>query len=235
MDNTDVFDTLITLALKDITREDWEQIVSDPGVRPASPRFKRRMERIILKRRGESGRRSVFKKIGIGLLAALFAAAMLGAAVRPAREAVIRFVTTWYDTHFGVRYEVETDEPIPTVIEEVVLPAWLPEGWTLVTKFSSMGMVRHDLSDENGNGIVLEQIVLTPDQEASWFDNTDVEIETVLLNGSTEAQLFSYDDGGRVLTWADRYEFILTGYVDAGGDGGVLIRIAESMKQKGKS
>ncbi len=238
MDNADVFDTLITLALEDIIREEWEQILSDPGIRPASPRFKRKVERIILKRRGESGRRSVFKKIGIGLLAALFAAVMLGAAVRPAREAVVRFVTTWYDTHFGVRYEIEeagTDEPLPNVVEEVILPAWLPEGWTIKALSTSIVMADHILSGEDDERIHLTQHPINPGEETDWFDNTDVTIETVLLNGTTDARLFSYGDGRRILTWVDRYVFILIGYVDAGGDTDVLIRIAESMKQEKKS
>ncbi len=230
MDNADVFDTLITLALEDIIREEWEQILSDPGIRPASPRFKRKVERIILKRRGESGRRSVFKKIGIGLLAALFAAVMLGAAIPPAREAVVRFVTTWYDTHFGVRYEVEADEPIPTMMEEVILPAWLPEGWTIKELSTSIVMADHILSGEDGERIHLTQHPINPGDETDWFDNTDVTIETVLLNGTTEARLFSYADGSRILTWADRYVFILS-WVSETADADMLIRIAESMNQ----
>ena len=175
------------------------------------------------------------KKIGIGILVALAVFAMLGMAIPPVREAVIRTVFTWYDTHFGVRYETETDEAFPTVIEEVILPTWLPDGWTLETSFSGKLAVDHILSDGNGDFIDLEQTILQPDHETTWFDNTDVEIETVLLNDHTEAHLFSYADGGRILTWVDRYEFILSGYADTGGDADVLIRIAESMKREGKS
>lgn len=127
MDNADSFDALITAALCEIVREDWEEIVSDPDITPVSSRFRRRIEGI-LEGRSARGRRTM-RKVVVGFLAALCAAAMLGMAVRPVREAVIRMVFTWYDTHFGVRYEPE--EPVPTVVEEVILPAWLPDGWTV--------------------------------------------------------------------------------------------------------
>lgn len=231
MDKTNAMDALMTIALKEIIREDWNAITSSSDNSPLSPKFNRRMERMISSGGSIKRNRGRLKNIGIGVLVALAVFAMLGMAIPPVRETVIRTVFTWYDTHFGVRYEVETDEPIPTVIEEVILPTWLPEGWTLETSFSGKLGVDHILSDGNGNSIDLEQTTLHPDHETTWFDNTDVEIDTVLLNGRIEAQLFSYADGGRVLTWADRYEFILTGYADTGGDADVLIRIAESMKQ----
>ena len=129
-----------------------------------------------------------------------------------------------------MRYEVETDEPIPTVIEEVILPTWLPDGWTVVEYFANIGLSEQILSGENGEEIVLTQYPFKPDEEAVWFDNTDVEIETIHINKRTEAQLFSYADGSRILTWVDRYVFILT-WDSESADTDTLIRIAESMNQ----
>ena len=226
MDNADSFDTLIRAALCEIVREDWEEIVSDPEITPVSPRFRRRIEGI-LEGRSARGRRTM-QKVVIGFLAALCAAAMLGMAVRPVREAVISMVFTWYDTHFGVRYEPE--EPVPTVVEEVILPAWLPDGWTVRELSVSIAMADHTLAGENGERIHLTQHPIDPDEEPDWFDTTDVTIETVLLNGTTEARLFSYADGSRILTWADRYVFILS-WVSETADADMLIRIAESMNQ----
>ena len=235
MDKTNATDTLamdalMTIALKEIIREDWDAVTSASDVTPLSPKFNRRMERMISSGGSKKQNHGRLKHIGIGILVALAVFAMLGMAIPPVREAVIRTVFTWYDECFGVRYEVET-EPLPTVIEEVVLPTWLPDGWTLETSFSGKAGVEHILSDGNGNFIDLDQTILQPDHETTWFDNTDVEIETVLLNDHTEAHLFSYTDGGRILTWVDRYEFILAGYADTGGDADVLIQIAESMNQ----
>lgn len=218
-------------ALGEAVREEWGEMASHHVRHPVSLRCRSKMKRILSGKSVNQMNRTLAKKIVIGILVALAVFTMLGMAIPPVREAVIRTVFTWYDECFGVRYEVETAEPLPTVIEEVVLPTWLPDGWTLETSFSGKLGVEHILSDGNGNFIDLDQTILQPDHETTWFDNTDVEIETVLLNGHTEAQLFTYADGGRILTWVDRYEFILTGYADTGGDADVLIRIAESMKQ----
>ena len=226
MDKADGFDTLVTAALREIVREDWEEIVSDPEIIPVSRRFRRRIEGILAGKNARS--RRVARKVVVGFLAALCAAAMLGMAIPPVREAVIRTVFTWYDTHFGVRYE--TEEPVPTIVEDVILPAWLPDGWTIRELSVSIAMADHILAGESGERIHLTQHPIDPDEETDWFDNTDVTIETVLLNGTTEARLFSYADGSRILTWVDRYVFILT-WSDESADAEVLVRIAESMRQ----
>ena len=230
MDKTNAMDALMTIALKEIIREDWDAVTSASEVTPLSPKFNRRMKRMISSGGSKKQKHGRMKHIGIGILVALAVFAMLGMAIPPVREAVIRTVFTWYDECFGVRYEVDADKPIPTAIEEVVLPVWMPDGWTLETSYSDKFGVDHILSDGNGNFIDLEQTILQPDQETTWFDNTDVEIEAVHLNGHTEAHLFSYADGGRILTWVDRYAFILT-WVSESADTDTLIRIAESMDQ----
>ncbi len=230
MDKTNNMDALMTIALKEIIREDWDAVISASDDSPLSPKFNRRMERMISSGGSKKQNHGRLKHIGIGILVALAVFAMLGMAIPPVREAVIRTVFTWYDECFGVRYEVDADKPIPTAIEEVVLPVWMPDGWTLETSYSDKFGVDHILSDGNGNFIDLEQTILQPDQETTWFDNTDVEIEAVLLNGSTEAQLFSYADGSFILTWVDRYVFVLT-WMSESADTDTLIRIAESMDQ----
>lgn len=229
MDKTNNMDALMTIALKEIIREDWDAVTSAPDVTPLRPKFNRRMERMISSGGRKKQNQGRLKHIGIGILVALAVFAMLGMAIPPVREAVIRTVFTWYDTHFGVRYETEADEAFPTVIEEVILPTWLPEGWTVEERFANFGLAEHTFSGENGEEIVLKQYTFKPDEEGAWFDNTDVEIETIRINKRTEAQLFSYADGCRILTWVDRYAFILT-WADENADAEVLIRIANSVK-----
>ena len=227
MDSADGFDALIRASLHEIIREDWEEIVSDPEITPVSRRFRGRIKGILAGRSGAGRNRRVARKVILGFLAALCAAAMLGMAIPPVREAVVRTVFTWYDTHFGVRYE--TEEPVPTTVEDVILPAWLPDGWTIRELSVSIAMADHILAGESGERIHLTQHPIDPDEETDWFDNTDVTIETVLLNGTTEARLFSYGDGRRTLTWADRYVFILS-WPDEDADAELLIKIAQSMK-----
>ena len=227
MDSADGFEALIRAALHEIVREDWEEIVSDPEITPVSRRFRGRIKGILAGRRGAGRNRRVARKVILGFLAALCAAAMLGMAIPPVREAVVRAVFTWYDTHFGVRYEPE--DPVPTVVEEVILPAWLPDGWTVRELSVNLIMADHILSGEDGEKIHLTQHPIDPDEETDWFDDTDVTVERVPLNGATEAVLFSYADGRRTLTWADRYAFVMS-WPDEDADAELLIKIAQSMK-----
>ena len=224
MNKTDRLDALLTIAIREVILEDWEAMTSAQGIQPVSRRCGDRMERILS---GRAKTRGTFGKIGIGILVALTAFALLGMAIPPVREAVVRAVFTWYDTHFGVRYEPE--DPVPTVVEEVILPAWLPDGWTVRELSVNLIMADHILSGEDGEKIHLTQHPIDPDEETDWFDDTDVTVERVPLNGATEAVLFSYADGRRTLTWADRYAFVMS-WPDEDADAELLIKIAQSMK-----
>ena len=59
------------------------------------------------------------------------------------------------------------------------------------------------------------------------FSSISSDCHTV-LNGTTEAYLFSYPDGSCDLIWTDRYVFVLSWYSET-ADSAVLLRIAESM------
>ena len=189
MNETNSMDVLMTAALREIIREDWNTVTSDPDARPLKTGFNRRMERTILDHGKSRKTHGKLKRIGIGILVAVAVFAMLGMAIPPVREAVINTIITWYDTHFCVQYELE--ESVPTIIENVVLPAWLPDGWMMETVMSNIGGVYHIITDGRDNRIFMEQYPIDPDNETSWFDNTDVTIETLTLNGTIEAKLFS--------------------------------------------
>ena len=225
----DAFRLALRLALGEAVREEWEDLASLRVDRPISLGCRVRMRRILSGKSAESGKRRVFGKLAIGILIALSVLAMLGMALRPVREAFVDTVITWYDTHFGVKYE--TDESVPSTVEEVILPTWLPDGWTLETNFHTAYLYSHTILDAEGGRIFLDQHIIKPDEEMDWFDNTDVAIETVLLNGKTEAKLFAYTDGRCALTWTDRYVFVLKTNKN-GADAEMLVRIAESMERR---
>ena len=229
MNKTGSMDELAALALCEIVREDWDEMVSAAGgdARPVSRRCRRRIGRIIAGKRAERPKRGALRTLAVGILAALSALAMLGMAMKPVRAAFAETVVTWYDTHFGLRYR--TNNPVPAAVEEVVLPAWLPDGWTLETNFHTDYLYSHTILDAGEGRISLDQHVIKPDVEMDRLDNRDVEIESVTLSGKTEAKLFSYADGRCALMWTDRYVFILKTN-GRSADSGTLIRIAESME-----
>ena len=229
----EIFRGALRRALGEIVREDWDAMAQSAG--PAIPKdrdyreYRREMKSLL---RHGTGKRKTHRPrlvkaaaIFLGTIVSLFALSM---AIQPVRAAVLRYAIRGYDTHVGVRYDA--DEPVPSVIEEVVLPAWLPDGWTLETNFATDYLVTHTILDAARDRIVLDQHIIKPGAETDWFDNRDLVIESVLLNGRTEAKLFASAGRYLALTWTDRYVFTLktnSGAVDAE----MLIRIAESMEK----
>lgn len=231
--NTDAreeaFRQTLKQALSEAVMEEWEEMASQQVRHLVSLRCRSKMKRILSGKSVNQMNRTLAKKIVIGILVAVAVFTMLGMAIPPVQEAVVKTIITWYETNFGVRYEVETEEQIPTVIEEVILPAWLPDGWTMETVMTSNAEVSHILSDGRGSEIFVGQYPIDPDNDTNWFDNTDVTIQTTTLNGTIEAKLFSYTDGSCTLTWADKYVFNLI-WSSENADASMLLRIAESMR-----
>ncbi len=237
MNDTDNFDGLMKAALCEIVREDWDALVNDGGGETVtvSRGMGRRIARILAGEKPKKRRGGLWGKLAVALLAALSVLAMLGMAMRPVREAFVHTVVTWYGSHFGVRYEA-ADEALPAVIEEVVLPAWLPDGWSLETNFATDYLVSHTILDANRNRITVDQHIIKPDEEMDRIDgrSPDAEVEDLLLNGVTPAKLIRYSDIGAgerlALMWTDGYAFLLkTNGQHADAD--TLIRIAESMER----
>ena len=99
MNKSDRLDELLTIAIREVILEDWEAMTSAQGIQPVSRKCGERMERILS---GRAKRRGTFGKIGIGILVALTAFALLGMAIPPVREAIVRVFFTWQDTDYGV-------------------------------------------------------------------------------------------------------------------------------------
>ena len=226
----EIFRGALRRALGEIVREDWDAMTQASG--PAIPkdrdyrRYRREVKSLLREGPGRTPHPRLVKAaaILIGTIVSLFA---LGMAIQPVRAAVLRYAIRAYDTHVGVRYDA--DEPVPSIIEEVVLPAWLPDGWTLETNFATDYLVTHTILDAARDRIMLDQHIIKPDAETDWFDNRDLVIESVLLNGRTEARLFTSAGRYLALTWTDGYVFTLKTNSDA-VDADMLIRIAESME-----
>ena len=240
MDHTDEnMDRLMKAAFREIAREDWESL-SEFGTEALDKdrKFRREERRMrALLRSGPGRRREGFLKIrrhaakasGIVLafLVSVFAAGMF---IQPVRAAFLRYAVRWVDRRIAVSYESE--DPVPSAVEEVFLPSWLPEGWTLETNFKTEQLYSHTILDAYGNRMNLDQHVMKPDEETDFFDSAGVTVGSVMLNGRTEAMLLSYADGERILMWTDRYVFVLS-WSGRSADEDVLIRIAESMEPIG--
>ena len=112
MNKSDRLDELLTIAIREVILEDWEAMTSAQGIQPISWKCGERMERILS---GRAKTRGTFGKIGIGILVALTAFALLGMAIPPVREAIVRVFFTWQDTDYGVMKLWDSDAFIQVV------------------------------------------------------------------------------------------------------------------------
>ena len=154
----------------------------------------------------------------------LFGAAMC---IQPVRAGLWNAILTWYEECIGITFEKEEGAEYPTIIEEVIIPEALPDGWTIEQLDGSIAGYDYMLTGPSGE-IVLYMQGLVDDQEM-WFDNTDCDISTILLHGQTEAYWLHYADGRNTITWQDQYTFTLAGE-DVSKE--VLVEIAENIKVK---
>ena len=198
----------------------------DGGEHPVSPETDRRIRRA-LKR---DGLREKIGPLVRGLRAAgfglVFAAALLFAffmTVQPVRAAFWEAVVNWYGDAVNVRFTA--DRPLPSTVEAVRYPSFIPPGWRLESADAGSAAVHYDLTNDGGAYIFVLQAVADEANE-SWFDGEDMTVETLKVNGS-EARLLTHPDGTLSLTWTDEYNFILTG---RGVDRETFLRIAGSMR-----
>ena len=112
MNNADRLDKLLTIAIREVILEDWEAMTAARDLPPVSQRCSDRMERILS---GKEKKHGIFRKIGVGILVALTAFALLGMAIPPVREAIVRVFFTWQDTDYGVMKLGDNDAFIQVV------------------------------------------------------------------------------------------------------------------------
>ncbi len=112
MNNADRLDKLLTIAIREVILEDWEAMTAARDLPPVSQRCSDRMERILS---GKEKKHGIFRKIGVGILVALTAFALLGMAIPPVREAIVRVFFSWQDTDYGVMKLGDNDSFVQVV------------------------------------------------------------------------------------------------------------------------
>jgi hypothetical protein len=157
----------------------------------------------------------------VSVISILFAAAMM---IQPVRAAFIDAIVQWCDNYIGIRFTM--DEEVPTVIEEIKYPTYLPDGWIIEDGFTSKIGADYVITDGMNKQIYIEQHVINSHEEI-WYDNVEAMISDVVLSPNISAKLISYPDGMIILTWENQYIYEITDY---DGEVELLIHIAESMQ-----
>ena len=167
----------------------------------------------------------IVKRTAVACLVIITIAFASAMCIQPIRAGLWNAILTWYEECIGITFEKEEDAEYPTIIEERIVPETLPDGWTIEQLDGSKFGYDYMLTGPSGE-IVLYMQGLVDGQEM-WFDNTDCEINTILLHDQTEAYWIHYADGSNTITWKGQYIFTLAG-LDVSKE--ILVEIAEAIK-----
>ena len=158
----------------------------------------------------------------VSVISILFAAAMM---IQPVRAAFFNAIVQWYDNYVAIRFVSEED--VPTKIEEVKYPSYLPEGWQIELDYQGKVTVESTLFNPSDGAVIYYEQTVHSSRNEIWFDNTDAVVTEVYLNGQQPAHLFSYEDGSFALSWNDVYDFSL---ISDQCSLDLLLKIAESIQ-----
>lgn len=198
----------------------------DACVGSFSPRFERRMKKLLL-RTDHPFRYWIQKSAACFLLVVLLGGGLL-AFSSEARAAFFGWVREVCETYFSYRYVGETQ----TVPEGVVYcPAWVPEGYEVVSE--SHGVAGGDMIYQKGDeGIIvfswsgeIESSVFRVDSETAEVQNTSVE------NCPADLYLERAEDSPNALVWTDKERkaiFSITAMLTEDE----MLKIAESVDTK---
>lgn len=204
-------DIALWFALQDCFEDEIAEMDAiDPADYPVSEKTKRKFKRALDKAmRQETWKIAIprpLKKVAVIVLVlatVLFTAMMAAPTVR---AAVWDVIVKWYDQYIGVKFNPEEDAP--TTVQEVILPADLPNGWIIERIMDGMYEIESVIISPEGDEYFLSQYVNGTDE--FWQDNTDLEISDIEIKPNVVGKLFRNDDVVS-LYWTNRYLFVISG------------------------
>lgn len=190
-----------------------------------SPRLTKNMEKLI-KDRAKSYWKLVNTAAKRAVAACLAAVILAGAMMscRPVREKVFDFFRNVYEAYTEIFFGDEARRDAPNVIEEIHMPAYIPEGYEMVEKSEgegnhSSGIIKW--KNSNGDIIELNQLLLS---KKITLDTENAEVE--LLDGMG-AVMISKENKIYVIWKGEEYAYVIR---TTGLDKGEVLNIIKSIE-----
>ena len=205
------FQMLMRLAVRNCEEEDFAEFQTmDPSDTEVHPRIRRKVRQAIRKAYlRESIAWRILRNSAVAclvIITVLFSAVM---AIPPVREALRDALVTWHERYISVAFETDADAEYPETIETRHLPQ-IPEGWTMSVVDESEKSIYYRMIGPDEKRVTYQQSIYTGREQK--YDNTECEIQKILLNDQTEALLISYHSEPLfTITWVDQYQYTLTG------------------------
>ncbi len=174
-----------------------------------SPRTTKRILHAIQKGCGRRETVIIVKRIVAAFLitiSVIFASAMC---IEPVRATVWNAIVSWYDKYIDIDL-ASPNKTLPTKIEKVILPSYIPKNWVIAEITNDSAMVSYTFVGTAGEHITYTQTIVSSSEV--WMDNTECTIENINLNDLYEARLLVYRDGRYKIVWENQYAFIISGY-----------------------
>ncbi len=224
-ENTNFY-MLMCQAVRNCTAEEFEEFrTGDVTGVTVHPRIRRKVKAAIRRmHRQTSMGWQIAKRTVVACLVIvtiLFGSAMC---IQPVRAAFWNAIVTWYERYVDIAFVAE-EENFPQTILERKIPE-IPDGWTITVIKESKYSGIYCMEGPEGKSITYKQSVYSG--MSNWFDNTDCDIQEILLHDETKAILITYhQEESFALTWLDEYEYSLRGeHITAEQ----LIALAESIQ-----
>ena len=253
--NTDKLDHLIALAASKCLDEEAKALmdIDTSNVQFDAEYYRKRKQAI--NKYNRRSRLKCTKIVVIRLLAAIMIMVMLSCAligcVPKWRRAIYNAIVEWYEDCFAVSYEdpdappaetrhpettvaepeeaaaePEQTKPVPTHIEEIRKPTYLPEGvWADVSAKTSIGINIDYYFNEEYLFSFTQRVLKSNDKQ---FDNEGAEVSYIKIN-EKDATVVEYADKEEIyILWSDgEYAYYI---ISTGCDVETLIKYAESVK-----
>ena len=222
---------LLIQALRQAQDEKTDALIeaSKNSTHIVSDHFKHEMERIARAQRKSYYRytNTRAKRAILAFAAALILMITMVFSVSALREPVVKFFVEVYELFSSVFFEKTVpEESIPTTLEQIYLPEYIPEGYALdeASSIEMSALTFHMYIGENG-AIEYQQFIF----DSSGFTiNTEGIAHEMIMVGEHEGIFYS-NLGNQTVLWAsDPYGFSLAGPVSKEE----LLKMALSLKEK---
>jgi len=214
-------------ALFDVQTEECERFAASMEPVTFSPKFERKMERLLRAYRKPYYPmvNTNFKKAALAMAVVLILMITTVFSVSALREPVIRFFVEVYEKFSHVFFHHKPEEQFPATLEVYYAPTWLPEGYKEDIDKALDAIFFCEMIYANGDSdeLVFKQYTITSSE--LYIDTEDVQVHTVFVNGN-EGIYFSNKEIQH-LTWNDeQYGFSVSGPISEAD----LLRLAELIR-----
>lgn len=144
--------------------------------------------------------KTVSRRIAVVLIAAVITFTMM-MSVSAIRTPILNFVIKTYDSFISIFVEKDEEIKLPTSIEHMYLPAFLPEGYIEISSENNEINAKSIWMNKNAI-IILSQNVISEDSKIV-IDNQDADYQTTMIDKN---EIYYYSKNGfYTMYWSDGY------------------------------